>query len=447
LGRQGQSVTVEGVVTCQQGLLDGDGRRITLEDGDAAILLRLPADAAVPTVGARVRVAGEVGTYYGAPQLAAEGTVAALGRESPAPVVLRRAPVAADEWMLVRVVVQITNVSKNGDTWRAEVSLGAGGTMPVTGVSGSGIPSTAMVEGRNATLTGIVRRAYPTASDQRFALVPRSAADIQLGATPAVSPGPVPTSRPGGGTPAPTSPTGTVARGGTPVPGGGEPGSSVASPAASQAPGASSGEPVATTINRLGSLVGQRVRVGGRVTSVDGPVSGIDDGTGQAVLRFELPADAAAVALAVDQIVNVVGYAAERDLGGLEIVVTAAADVTRAPALPAAPTATASPGSATGRAVSADPTPPGGGALPGMPEPPASGTRLAAGALAGLAAAGLLMVAGAATVLRRRRTTRPPAAAAARPGADRQGPSTTAEPASQAAASDLAHQGEGPERH
>ena len=36
-----------------------------------------------------------------------------------------------------------------------------------------------------ATITGIVRRAWPTASDQRFAIVPRSPDDVRLGPAPA----------------------------------------------------------------------------------------------------------------------------------------------------------------------------------------------------------------------------------------------------------------------
>ena len=43
----------------------------------------------------------------------------------------------------------------------------------IAGLAGSGIPSTALIEGRQATVTGIVKRAYPTATDQRFSVVPR----------------------------------------------------------------------------------------------------------------------------------------------------------------------------------------------------------------------------------------------------------------------------------
>ena len=45
----------------------------------------------------------------------------------------------------------------------------------VVGQPGAGIASTALIEGRVATVTGIVRRPYPNAADRRFAITPRFA--------------------------------------------------------------------------------------------------------------------------------------------------------------------------------------------------------------------------------------------------------------------------------
>ena len=50
----------------------------------------------------------------------------------------------------------------------------------MSGLDGSGIDASRIVEGRLATIVGIVRRPYPTATDQRFAIVPRSIADVGL---------------------------------------------------------------------------------------------------------------------------------------------------------------------------------------------------------------------------------------------------------------------------
>ena len=150
----------------------------------------------------------------------------------------------------------------------------------------------------------------------------------------------------------------------------------------------------------LGGFIGQRVRVGGRVTSVDGPMASISDGTGETSLRFVSAVDAAAVALAPDELVNVTGWDAERDVGGLEVVVTAVSDVSRAPAFgdggsgpepTRAIRATASPGlratEATWRVRDRRTAEPARGI--GLP--------VAVGLLAAFAAAALMLVAGSAT--------------------------------------------------
>ena len=185
----GDVATIEGTVTTPAGLLDGDGRRVAVQDASGAIMVRLPEGAAAPRLGTRIRATGTVGTYYDAPQLAVDDAIATTGRRGVAPLLLRRAPDASLEWRLVRVVVRITDVSRDGDAWRAEASLGAAGALPIAGVAAAGIASTDLEEGRMATITGIVRRAWPTASDQRFTVVPRSPDDLRLGPAPAAEGG------------------------------------------------------------------------------------------------------------------------------------------------------------------------------------------------------------------------------------------------------------------
>ena len=178
-------VTIQGTITAPAGLLDGEGRRVTIQDGSGAILLRYPDGARPP--GGRHPGPGDRRGRHLVRRTPARGRGRAhrcsVGRTA-SPVVLRRAPGAADEWRLVRVTVRITDVARSGETWRAEASLGAGGSLPIVGVAGSHIPSTALAEGRNATITGIVKRAYPTASDQRFALVPAECRGHPAGSRP-----------------------------------------------------------------------------------------------------------------------------------------------------------------------------------------------------------------------------------------------------------------------
>ena len=88
-------------------------------------------------------------------------------------------PGAAHEWRLVTVSGRVLSVNKLGDRWRAEVAVGKDRVV-VVGQPGAGIPSTTMVEGRTATVTGIARRPAPTASDHRFAVTPRFPADVRV---------------------------------------------------------------------------------------------------------------------------------------------------------------------------------------------------------------------------------------------------------------------------
>ena len=356
---------------------------------------------------------GQVGTYYGAPQLEAADAAQDLGHDGGSPIVLHRAPVASDEWRLVRVTVRVTNVSRSGDTWRAEASMGAGGSLPISGLAASRIPSTALVEGRGATITGIVKRAYPTASDQRFSVVPRGPADIQLAAEPGASP--TPGLRPrrhrdrrhGRQVPLPV-PAAVVTR--DPAAGARAradfPATRRASRQALTPPRMSSTSRSTLSRRWLDSGCGSP----GTVSNVDGPLATIDDGTGQVVVRAPGPLDSGDTPIAAGDVINAVGYVSERDVGGLEIVVTDPADVARAPALgvdggatsdppgTATPTSDAAPGNAT------SPNTTGG----------TGGAPLLAGLLVGLTVTGAVASGGVIAVLRRRRGSPARAAGASR---------------------------------
>jgi len=368
--QDGQTVTIEATITAPAGLIDGDRRRVTVQDGSGALLLRFPDGASVPAVGTRVRATGKVGTWYGGLQLAAETPPTARGKGPAGPLVLRRAPGAADEWRLVRLTVRITDVARSGDTWRAEATLGAGGALPIVGLAGSKIPSTALGEGRSATITGIVKRAYPTASDQRFAVVPRTAADIQLGRDP-----------------------NTVAGVGSGDGGPGQP--SASGPpdgdTSEHATGRTTTAVVDTPLAGLTTLAGRNVRVSGVLQVVDQRVLTIDDGSARAQVRlldddptFEPP-------LVAGEVLNVVGVVAERDIGGWEVVarvqgVVRAASLalpTVAPSVPVAP-----PSSAPGPAIAVV------GPMPPTTAPSGDPLRLVFAVLVGGLAAAVVMAGG-----------------------------------------------------
>ncbi len=395
--RGGDIVTIQGTVTAPTGLLDGEGRRQTVQDGTGAILLRLPDGAAQPSVGTRIRVSGEVGTWYGGLQLASEAAPSVLGRTAASPVVLRRAPGAHDEWRLVRVTVRITDVSRSGDTWRAEASLGAGGGLPIVGLAGSHIPSTALAEGRSATITGIVKRAYPTAADQRFALVPRGPVDIQLGRDPALV----------GGGPREADATGAPA---SSQPGDG-PGTFT---------GTSSDSVVDATLDALTALAGRHVRVSGALRHIDRALLTIDDGSASAIVRLLDDGATFQPPLAPGEVLNVTGVVAERDVGGWEVLARSEALV-RASSL-SLPTPAPPYGDAVSVAgPSPEPSPAIGAASAGVP-PATTGPGDPLGLLLALAVAvvaALVVVTGGALMTRPRRrrgrdgdpATRPTAAA------------------------------------
>ncbi len=187
------------------------------------------------------------------------------------------------------VTGRIESVSKLGERWRAELLVG-GARVVVIGQPGAGIPVTTLVEGRMASVTGIVRRPYPTAADQRYAILPRDRTDMRLL-----------------GAGAPAAP---ATAGGT---------RSSAGSAGSDAPPVPVGAVDADLID-LAAFVGRLVRVGGLVVDLRADGLVLDDGTtvGFVVLRGDaldlLPL------LEPDDAINVIGRV-EPSADGLAVVV------------------------------------------------------------------------------------------------------------------------------
>jgi hypothetical protein len=254
----------------------------------------LPTGTAPPAVGAQVGVDGTVVRAYGAPRVRATA-VRQLGTGgAPVPALVSAAPGASKEWRLVRIAGVVESVHRLGDRWRAELVVGRD-RVPVAGLTGAAIPSTALVEGHRASVTGIVRRPYPGATDRRFAIVPRSAADIVL--------------------------RGVAASAGTRAgPGGATRGPAVA--ATADAP------PLDVDIADLAKHVGDRVRVGGLVVDLRPDGARLDDAT--AIGRVVLSGSAAEYATLLEEgdAVNATGIV-ERRGKELVVVVSDAAGLAR----------------------------------------------------------------------------------------------------------------------
>jgi hypothetical protein len=261
------AVAVEGVVTVASTLLDSTGRRSVIQDATAAVEILVPRDETAPRPGDRVRVVGTLGRAYGAPRITA-GTLTVLGHAAePAPVVLAGSPSKALEWRLVVIEGVVSDQRRLGDRWRAEVGA-TGWSVPVAGLPGAGIPASALVEGSRVRIVGILRRPNPAAADQRFVIVPRSAADIRVLARATALAG-ASSSRPAAaGLGASTSST---------APGGG-------------GAGAGAATPISADVAGLARLVGRAVRVGGLVATVDAAGLVLDDGTGRS--RLDLVGEA-----------------------------------------------------------------------------------------------------------------------------------------------------------
>ncbi len=266
VGHVGAKVTVEGVVTTPSTLLDASGRRIVIQDPTGAIEVWLGADAVVPLPGRRIRVTGEVARAYGAPRIRAITIVERGTAAMPRATRLTGTPGTSLEWRLVEVAGVVADVKRLGDRWRAELQVGAV-RIAVLGSAGSRIPSTSLVEGRRATVVGIVRRPYPGASDRRFAVQPRSTADIAT-ASPSVAGG----ASDGVGGSAP-------GRGGTSSSGSVGPGGRDGGPDGDGTTGSSNAAIADVRLVDLAGSKGRRVRVSGLVDALVADGFTLDDGS------------------------------------------------------------------------------------------------------------------------------------------------------------------------
>ncbi len=331
LRRPGSTVSVSGIVTAPIGLLDADGRRVTVQDASGAILVRLPEEGRRPSLGGRLRAEGTVGTYYGAPQLEASDTLIDRGGTvGPKQVASGPFPPAL-EWQLVEVSGTVEELSRDGDEWRAELKLRGGGNVPAQGISRSGIPSTALAEGSNVTIVGLVRRPYPTATDRRLTLIPRSVADLSVlrGA-----PGAVPGQDSPDGSGASDGGGGGTDTGGWQTSGWGATTPGTAASGGSAGSAGISGDTAGLNIPeiRLRELPehrGQLVRVGGIVRWASGTRLILEDGNIRARARLPEEVRRLTALLTISEPVNVVGRVDRAGDGGWEVVARTAADIGR----------------------------------------------------------------------------------------------------------------------
>jgi hypothetical protein len=358
----GETVVIVGVVTSPAGLVDAEARRVTVEDRSGAILVRYPAESRPARVGSVIRAVGEVGSWFGARQLETEQAPRRKRGGSARPTTLKRVPTEADEWRLVRIAVRITDIERSDDTWRAEAVLAEGSALPVIGLAGAGIDADLLQPGRLAWVSGIVRRAHPSASDQRFAVAPRSRKDIRLGRLLV----------PEDGDDAQDDDRDDDGAAGWPVAGG---------------PGQA--DVLAATFGALDGLEDRLVLVGGRVEAVGERSLTLDDGTAAGTVRLDDGSEGFQPGFTVGEVVNAVGRVRRHRLRGSEVVLESPADLRRAASL-------------TGAAL----VPPNGAEPPvAVPDPPeAGGAAQAAGtwpgwgvvpAIVGLALAAVSLLASA----------------------------------------------------
>lgn len=319
---EGETVVIVGVVTSRPGLVHGEGRRVTVQDSSGAILVRYPADASPDRVGSVIRAVGEVGTWFDARQLEADKKPRRKRSGRVRVTDLGRPPVEAQEWLLVRVSARITDVERDGDSWRAEAALAGGQRLPIVGLAGSGIDGDLLEPGRSARITGLVKRAHPAATDQRFAIAPRSRKDIRLGRL-----------QPVGDEGAAADDHGVD-----------DEDDGLVGPA-----GGSGTAVFAATFGRLDGLEDRLVRVGGRVSQIAGQRLTLDDGTAEGVVRLADSVERTDPAIRVGEILNAVGRVERHRRRGLEVVVKSGTDVRRAARLsgpgpgPSAPVAPVDP--------------------------------------------------------------------------------------------------------
>jgi hypothetical protein len=204
----------------------------------------------------------------------------------------------------VAVTVRIEHIERDGDTWRADATLGAAGDLPIVGLAGSGIPGDRIEEGRSARIIGLVKRAHPSASDQRFAVAPRSPRDVRLG-------------RLVDGEEALDGDDGSGGHGGS------DPGSGPQGPSAGT---------VSSSIDSLAEFEGATVRVGGRLTVLHARSLTLDDGTGRVIVHLS-EGIAIDPPLRLGEILNVSGSVRVRGTDRPELVVRTGDDVLRAATL------------------------------------------------------------------------------------------------------------------
>jgi outer membrane biosynthesis protein TonB len=290
-----RDVAIDAVVTAGAALLDSSGRRIVVQDTTGAIEILLPKDGSAPPVGTRIRATGRVGQAYGAPRLRAESIERRGATGVPAPLRVQGPLTKAHTWRLVTITGRVEDVKKLGERWHAEIVVGAN-KLVVIAQPGAKIPNTTLTEGRVADVVGIVRPAYPSASDKRPSVLPRSIADVRQTGAPAAS---------GSG------------------PGSGH-GGSITTGTASTALTASQGalqDAIDADIVDLETLLGSTVRVGGLVGELRPDGFTLDDAT--ATGRIVLNGQAAELISLVEpgDAINATGRVERQTDGELAVVV------------------------------------------------------------------------------------------------------------------------------
>jgi hypothetical protein len=361
-----RDLAIEAVVTAPAALLDTSGRRVVVQDATGAIEVLLPKETQALSVGARIRAIGRVGTAYGAPRLRASSVERRGTASVPAALRVAGPLSSAHTWRLVVVAGRVEEVRKLGERWRAEIAVGSQ-RLVVVGQPGAHVPSTALLEGRTAEITGIVRPAYPSASDKRASILPRSSADIRSGPTPV------------------TAVTGSAASGGTLLPSMGRGTVTNMEPAL-----------VADLID-LATLVGRTVRVGGLVVDLRPDGFTLDDGT---AIGHVLLAGSAADAIDLIEpgdAINVTGHVEVQPDGSSAVVVDDPASISLGSAPAAAGAGTPVPDASGG------PADPAGIRIAGFDDPVGALPGAGAGVL-GLVTVAVLTV--VAATLRRRQARR-----------------------------------------
>jgi outer membrane biosynthesis protein TonB len=314
-------IAVEATVTAGASLLDSSGRRIVVQDASGAIEILLPKDVAAPAVGARIRAVGKVGQAYGAPRLRAESVDRQGSGPVPAALRVQGMLTSAHVWRLVAITGRVDSVHKLGERWRAEIAVGSQ-MVVVVGQPGARIANTALAEGRVAEITGIVRPAYPSASDKRASILPRSPADVRQSGSAAPSGASV-------GGAAATDPA--------------QAGDALA--AGAQQPTAD----IDADLIDLESVLGESVRVGGLVVDLRPDGFTLDDGTATAPVVLTGEASSLVDLVEPSDAVNVTGRVERRPDDSLAVVVDDPAAVVLASSLDS--------GAGTGPAQSPSPTP------------------------------------------------------------------------------------------